>query len=163
MNCKSGVVPSKYVYIFKMKIIHILLLSFFLFGLLSSCAEPEGVDISKEPLSPPDRVDVVYFYDSEICHCQIAPGERIQSDLFINFSGELAIGKLTYQAIDLATDNTTMAAKYGATSQSLFVNIVRAGKEQIIAMPELLLVKDDSEAIDRLINNRIREYLDGTE
>ena len=130
-------------------------------SLTSACSQATETQVAL--ITPPDRVDVVYFYDSDICHCQIAPGERIQSDLFINFSGELASGQLTYQNIDLATDNSTVAARYGATSQSLFVNIVRADKGQIIAMPEFLLVKDDNEAIDRLINNRIREYLDGAE
>lgn len=130
-------------------------------GLISACSRVTETEVA--PPIPPDRVDLVYFYDSDICHCQIAPGERIQSDLFINFSGELASGQLTYQNIDLSTDNSTIAARYGATSQSLFVNIVRSDKEQIIAMPEFLLVKDDSEAIDRLINNRIREYLNGAE
>jgi hypothetical protein len=43
------------------------------------------------------------------------------------------------------------------------VNIVRAGKEHIIALPEILLVKDDNEALDRLINNRITRYLAGEE
>jgi hypothetical protein len=84
--------------------------------------------------------------------------------LFINFGGELSSGKLTYQSIDLAnTDNATATARYGATSQSLFVNIVRAGQEHIITIPEILLVKDDNEALDRLINNRITRYLAGEE
>lgn len=149
----------------KVNTTHFLLLSLALLVLLTACSnQAPTVEPTNEYLNPPDRVDVVYFYDSDICHCQIAPGERIQSDLFINFGGELASGKLTYQSIDLATtDNATVAARYGATSQSLFVNIVSGENEQIIAMPELLLVKDDNEAIDRLINNRIREYLDGAE
>jgi hypothetical protein len=142
--------------------IYILLLSLLAFALLSACSNPVPAATPKEPLSPPDRVDLVYFYDSKICRCQIAPGERIQSTLFINFGGELASGKLTYQSIDLNdANNAATANKYGATSQSLFINVVRGDAEHIIAVPEILLVKDDDEAIDRLVNNRIRAYLDG--
>ena len=130
---------------------------------MTACSSAEPVPEAQSTPTPPDRVDIVYFYDSNICHCQIAPGERIQSDLFINFSGDLASGKLTYKAVDLATDNTTIAARYGATEQMLFLNIVRGDQEQIVPMPELILVKDDEAALDRLINNRIPLYLSGAQ
>jgi hypothetical protein len=145
--------------------IYIPLIFMLALSLMSACSQSAPTTATQPAVPvPPDRVDVVYFYDSKICQCQIAPGERIRSDLFINFGGELSSGKLTFQSIDLAsTDNATIATKYGATSQSLFVNIVRAGKEHIIALPEILLVKDDNEALDRLINNRITRYLAGEE
>ena len=143
----------------------LLLLSLMALGLLSACSNPaQSTNPVKEPISPPDRVDMVYFYDSKICLCQIAPGERIHSTLFINFSGELASGKLTYQSVDLNDkNNEIIASRYGATSQSLFINIVRADTENIIAVPEILLVKDDNEALDRLVINRISRYLSDKE
>jgi hypothetical protein len=134
-------------------------------SLISACSKPApAADTRAAPPVPPDRVDVVYFYDSEVCHCQIAPGEHIQTTLFINFSGEEATGKLTYQMIDLNDkNNVAIVNKYGATSLSLFINVVRANTENVIAVPEILLVKDDDEALARLVNNRIREYLYGEE
>jgi len=130
---------------------------------ISACNKPAPVaDTQAAPPVPPDRLDVVYFYDSEICHCQIAPGEHIQTTLFINFSGEQAAGKLSYQMVDLNDkNNVAIVSKYGATSLSLFINVVRANTENIIAVPEISLVKDDNEALDRLVNNRIREHLYG--
>jgi hypothetical protein len=144
---------------------YLLLLSLLALGLLSSCSNPApATNLPKEQLSPPDRIDVVYFYDSEICRCQAAPGEHIQSTLFINFLEELGSGKLTFQIIDLNDkNNAAIVNKYGATSLSLFINVVRADKEHIIAVPEILLVKDDDEALDRLVNTRIRGYLAGEE
>jgi hypothetical protein len=134
-------------------------------GWLTACSSPAQLaNPVKEPTAPPDRVDVVYFNDSEICHCQIAPGERIQSTLFIIYGGDLASGKLTYQSIDLNNaNNAAIINKYGATSQSLFINVVRGDTEQITAVPEILLVKDDNEALDRLVINRISRYLPGEE
>jgi hypothetical protein len=145
--------------------IYTLLLLLLALGLLTACSKPaQSSNPVKEPISPPDRVDVVYFYDSEICHCQIAPGERIQSTLFITFGGDLTSGKLTYQSIDLNDpNNAAIITKYGATSQSLFLNVVRGDTEHIVAVPEILLVKDDNEAIDRLVINRVTRYLSGEE
>jgi hypothetical protein len=145
--------------------IYTLLLFLLALGWLTACSNPaQPSNPVKEPVSPPDRVDVVYFYDSEICHCQIAPGERIQSTLFINFGGDLASGKLTYQSVDLNdANNASIITKYGATSQSLFLNVVRGDTEQIVAVPEILLVKDDNDALDRLVINRVTRYLAGEE
>jgi hypothetical protein len=82
----------------------------------------------------------------------------------VNFGGDLASGKLTFQSIDLNDkNNATIAYKYGATSLSLFINIVRINTEHVIAVPEISLVKDDEPALERLINNRIQRYLDGEE
>lgn len=142
---------------------NILLLSLLMLGWLTACSNSAPAsNRANDQLSPPDRVEVVYFYDSKICQCEKLPGEHIQSTLFINFSSELASGKLTYQMVDLNDrNNTAIASQYGATSLSLFLKVVRADDQQIVAVPEILLVKDDYDALDRLVNNRISEYLYG--
>jgi len=58
-------------------------------------------------------------------------------------------------------NNVAIVNKYGATSLSLFINVVRANTENIIAVPEISLVKDDNEALNKLVNTRIRQALDG--
>jgi len=144
--------------------IYILLLSLLAFGLLSACSNLVPATTSKESSDPPDRVDIVYFYKGEDCHCQEVVGDNINANLFINFNGELTSGKLTFQSLNLDDkENATIAYKYGATPVSLFINIVRADNEHFIAVPEILLVKDDDEALDKLVNTRIRGYLEGEE
>jgi hypothetical protein len=145
--------------------IYILLLSLLALGLLSACYNPAPTtNIPKEPLGPPDRVDVVYFYKGEDCHCQEVVGENIQATLFVNYNIELTSGKLTFQSLNLDDKkNATIAYKYDATPVSLFINIVRADREHIIAVPEIFLVKDDDEALDKLVNTRIQQALDGEE
>lgn len=145
--------------------IYILWLSLLAIGLLSACSSPALiVNTPREPLGPPDRVDVVYFYKGEECHCQELVGEDIEAALFVNFNIELTSGKLTYQSLNLDnTENATIAYKYGATPESLFINIVRADTENIIAVPEILLVKDDDEALFKLVTSRVQQALDGEE
>ena len=141
----------------------LLLVSLLALGLLSACSSATpAANQPQEPLGPPDRVDLVYFYDSQICHCQGVIGDNINATLFVNFNGELTSGKLTYKSLDLNDrKNATVAYKYGATPESLFINIVRANNEHFIAVPEIMLVKDDDNALDRLVKNRIQQALDG--
>ncbi len=142
---------------------YFLLLSLLALGLISACSKQAPVN-TMITSTPPDRVDVVYFYDSEICHCQGVIGDNINATLFVNFNGELTSGKLTYHSLDLNdSKNVAVAKKYGATPESLFINIVRGNNEHFIAVPEITLVKDDDEALDRLIAARIQRYLAGEE
>ena len=148
--------------IFKSPKKYILFLCLSILILLAACSKPTDIASTNEQLGPPDRVDMVYFYNSDICTCQRDPGDQIQSTLFVYFNGDLTSGKLTFQNIDLVDpENAAIIDKYGAKSQSLFVDLVRGANEQIIAMPEILLVKDDDEALERLIKNRIPLYLSG--
>jgi len=145
----------------KAKKTNILLLSLLMLSLLSACNQSAPVADTQAP-TPPDRVDILYFYDSDICHCQGVIGDNINATLFVNFNGELTSGKLTYKSLDLNDrKNATVAYKYGATPESLFINIVRGNNEHFIAVPEIMLVKDDDNALDRLVKNRIQQALDG--
>ena len=142
---------------------YILLLSLLALGLLYACSSPAPPgNPTQELLSPPYRVDVLYFYKGDDCHCQEVVGDNINATLFINFNGELISGKLTFQSLNLDDqENATIAYKYGAVPVSLFLNIVRADNEYFVPVPEILLVQDDDEALDKLVNTRIRQALDG--
>jgi len=136
---------------------YFLFLYLLLFGLLSACSSP----IPEEPAQPPDRVDLVYFYDSNICQCDAGPGTIILGTLYINFGRELATGQLTFQSIDInESGHAAIADKYGATSLSLFMNVVRGDTEQIVPVPEIEVVKDDDEAISRLVIRKIGTYFE---
>lgn len=141
----------------------IILLVLIALGLLSACSNtiPAATSSNESPV-PPDRVDVVYFYKEINCHCQGAVGDQITSTIFFNFSEELNNGKLTFQSLDLENEESAIiASKYHATPMSMFMNIVTADTEHIIAVPEISLLKDDEDALDKLVNTRIRQALDG--
>jgi hypothetical protein len=143
---------------------YLLLLFLLLFGLLPACSNSAPAETPREPLVPPDRVDVVYFYKGSECHCQEVVGDNINATLFVNFNGEQTSGKLTFQSLNLDDkENAAIAYKYDATPVSLFINIVRADTEHIIAVPQIKLVQDDDEALDKLVNTRIQRALDGEE
>ena len=134
---------------------YLLALSILALGLLSACSGPPG---------PPDRVDVVYFHVGEACACMDSMGDCIQSTLFLNFQDELASGMLTFQRLRLDdTNNAEIAAKYNATPVSLFINSVRGDTEHIIAVPEMWPIRYESDALEELVKNKIRQSLEGNE
>jgi hypothetical protein len=141
----------------------IILLALMMHGLLSACSNPApAATPPKEPPVPADRVDVIYFYSAEDCACGVVVGNQISSTLFFDFSEDLNSGKLTFQSLDLDDEkNAIIASKYGATSISLFMNIATADAEYVIAVPEISLVKDDEDAVVRLVTARTRQALDG--
>ena len=142
---------------------HITLLALLVFGLLSACSSPvPAAEPTKEPLGPPDRVDVVYFHLGEACHCMDVMGEHIHTTIWLNFQDELASGKLTFQRLKLDDEaNAAIAEKYNAAPFTLFINVVRGSTEHIIAVPEILPLKYDEEALEELVNGKIRQSLNG--
>jgi len=145
---------------------YILLLSLLALGLLSACSSPAPVATPppKEPLGPPDRVDLVYFHLGEACHCMDPMGDCIHSTIFLTFNEELGSGKLTFQRLKLDdTNNANIAAKYNATPFSLFINIVRGNTEHIIAVPEIWPIRYECDALEELVKSKIRQSLEGNE
>lgn len=143
--------------------LYFLLLVLFVVGLLCACGSPASApNPPKEPLGPPDRVDVVYFYQGQACSCVGAMGERIYATVWLNFQDELASGQLTFQRFDLDDEeNVTIAEKYNAAPLSLFINMVRGDAEHIITVPEILSVQYDEEALAELVKSKIRQSLNG--
>jgi hypothetical protein len=140
---------------------YITLLALLVFGLLSACSNAAPVaEPTKESLGPPDRVDIVYFHLGEACHCMDPMGDCIHATIFINFNEELASGRLTFQRLKLDDgDNIAIAEKYNATPFSMFINIVRGDTENIIAVPEIWPIRYDCDALEELVQSKIRQIL----
>jgi hypothetical protein len=143
----------------------ITLLALLVVSSLSACSSPATlVKPTKEPLGPPDRVDVVYFHLGEACHCMDPTGECIYATVWLNFQDELASGKLTFQRLKLDDkNNANIAEKYDATPFSLFINTVRGDSEHIIAVPEIWPIRYESEALEELVKSKIRQSLEVNE
>jgi hypothetical protein len=140
---------------------YITLLALLVFGLLSACSNAApAVEPTEESLGSPDRVDIVYFHLGEACHCMDPMGDCIHSTIFINFNEELASGRLTFQRLKLDDrDNAAIAEKYNATPFSMFINIVRGATENVTAVPEIYPIRYDCNALEELVQSRIRQIL----
>jgi len=142
---------------------YLLLLSLLALGLLSACSNSVTATTPKEPLGPPDRVDVVYFQQGKPCHCIAAVGETIQATMFIYFQEEQSSGKLTFQVVDLdKKENTDIAKKYNAAPFSLFINEVRGNSEHIVAVPEIWLPTGGGrDNLEEFLKSKIEKSLSG--
>ena len=141
---------------------YITLLALLVFGLLSACSiQAPAAEPTEESLSPPDRVDIVYFNLGEACYCMDPMGSCIHRTIFLNFSEELGSGKLTFQSLGLDDeDNIAIAEKYNATPFSMFINIVRGDTENITAVPEIWPIRYDCDALEELVKSKIRQLLE---
>lgn len=149
----------------KVNLIYVTLLALLAVSLLSACSNQAFVANPPEKLlGPPDRVEVVYFHLGEACHCMDPTGSCIHATVFINFQEEIADGRLTFQRLKLDDeDNAAIAKKYNATPFSLFINVVRGDTEHIIAVPEIWPIRYESEALEELVNSKIRQSLEVNE
>ena len=143
---------------------YLLLVSLLALGLLSACSSPApAATPPKEPLGPPDRVDVIYFQQGKPCHCIAVVGDTIQAITFLYFQDEQASGRLTFQMVDLdKEENRGIAQKYNAAPFSLFINVTRGDSERIIPVPEIWLPtgggRDD---LEELLKSKIEKSLSG--
>ncbi|MBM3118515.1 MAG: hypothetical protein FJ022_05550 [Chloroflexi bacterium] len=147
----------------KIEQIYIVLLPLIVFGLLSACSNPvPAAEPTEKSPGPPDRVDIVYFHLGEACHCMDPMGDCIHATIFLNFQEELHSGRLTFQRLKLDDkNNAAIDEKYNAAPFTLFINIVTGNTEHIIAVPEILSVRYDREALEELVKTKIEKSLNG--
>jgi hypothetical protein len=143
-------------------------ISALLLGLLPACKSQ--TPIAAEPVGsssvPPDRVDVVYFYQSDVCHHLFGVNLRLRHAALYtvetHFQDELASGRLTFEAVRWEDEaNAAIVEKYSATSLSLFINEIRGDTEHIETLPEIwtLLSDKDDEAFIEALKAKIEKSL----
>ncbi|OGN91546.1 MAG: hypothetical protein A2Z75_07745 [Chloroflexi bacterium RBG_13_50_10] len=143
---------------------YLLLVSLLALGLLSACSSlAPAATPPKEPLGPPDRVDVIYFQQGKPCHCIAVVGEKIQATMFLYFQDEQSSGKLTFQMVDSdKKENADIAKKYNAAPFSLFINEVRGDSERIVAVPEIWLPTGGGrDNLEEFLKSKIEKSLNG--
>jgi hypothetical protein len=145
---------------------YLLLLSLLALGLLSACSSPApAATPPKEPLGPPDRVDVIYFQQGEPCHCIAVVGDTIQAITFLYFQDEQSSGRLTFQMVDLdKEENRGIAKKYNAAPFSLFINVTKGDSERIISVPEIWSPTGGGrDNLEEFLKSKIEKILSGDE
>jgi hypothetical protein len=145
---------------------YLLFLSLLALGLLSACSSPApAATPPKEPLGPPDRVDVIYFQQGKPCHCIAVVGDTIQAITYLYFQDEQSSGKLTFQIVDLdKEENRGIAQKYNAAPFSLFINVTRGDSERIISAPEIWSPTGGGrDNLEEFLKSKIEKILSGDE
>jgi hypothetical protein len=157
----------------KVTILSSFLLIILIAGILCACGGPSpdtppGSDTpsnsndSDTTTTPADKVEVVYFYWPQRCSGCIYAEDTTLYTLETYFADELASGKITFVALDVAAEeNTAIVAKYDAYSSSLFINAIIDGTEHIEEIKEIWFVLDDDEAFVEVVKSKIEQRLSG--
>jgi len=117
---------------------------------------------STAPSKTPDRVDVVYFYRSNPCHCMQVVGDNIEYTVETYFGDRLASGKLTFKM--LASDapkNADMVREYNADLFQLFITEVRGKTEKTYPVDGIWGLTGDEAEFKEFVRDTIDKSLKG--
>ena len=96
-------------------------------------SQPKDALAGSVPVRSADRIDVVYFHRTERCDSCIWAGQMSRKTVESYFAAELASGRVTFREVDVQKpENSALAAKYGASGSSLFLDYVSQGKDNIV-------------------------------
>lgn len=116
-----------------------------------------------QPAGPPDRVDIVYFHETNPCYCMRIVGDYIQQVVWVHFLEQEDEGKLTLNMV--ASDNPSNAAlvkKFKSPPFWLYIVEVHGETETIHSVPEIWGLTGDTEKLAAFIKEKIQNALDGT-
>lgn len=125
---------------------------------------PESAILSETSGKILDRVDVVYFHQTQRCAKCLCFEERITHVVSTDFKNQLDNGKLTYQVVDLGNKaSKEIAMQYKAVGSQMFVNNVVNGTDNI---EDILGIWNwnctgDKDGFDLKIKNIIESKLKG--
>jgi hypothetical protein len=119
---------------------------------------------SQNPVSKPERVELVYFHSPQRCPTCICFEERINKVVQAYFQNELKNGGLTWGVYDLGDNkNAAIITKYRAVGSQLFINTITGGIDNIKDIQEIWnwgCLKND-ERFDKSVKNVIDLSLRG--
>ncbi|MFA5399062.1 MAG: nitrophenyl compound nitroreductase subunit ArsF family protein [Dehalococcoidia bacterium] len=89
--------------------------------------------VAEQPqLSPPSRVDVIYFHVNQRCVTCLCFEQHINYVIDTYFQDAIDSGKLTYRVLNIQKEeNVDIARKYRAVGSQLFINVIVNGIDNI--------------------------------
>lgn len=153
------------------------LLALIVVGLLTGCATPAPAQTNDpkatqsasaaafaggQKLSPPDKLEMVYFHRASPCHCMAVVEDYIKTVVYLDFSDELNSGKLVYRSI-VSDDqaNRELVARYGAYLFQLFFTEYRGKQERTYPVDGIWALRGEPEKLKAFLRETVRKSLDG--
>lgn len=116
----------------KVCIVILVLLSVF----ISSCKNDKPKEIKQEAvhqIQKKNRIELLDFHTKHRCKACISIEANTRKTLDEYFSEDLVTGKLVFRLINADTEeNEKIVEEYGAYGTSLFLNVIKDGKENHI-------------------------------
>ncbi len=132
-----------------------------LLSVITACGgSVDETTTSSLPSSPPDRVEVNYFYaPAGACLCLRLATEWIDTTITTDYKNQLDSGKLTYNRYDTKDPaNSAVMAEFYATSYSLYITVVR-GSDKSTHMVSGIWLYMDHTGKDEIIKSKFIDLL----
>ena len=107
-----------------------------------------------------DKIQVVHFHAKQQCWSCITVGEYAEKTIKEKFPEEYASGKIEYLNINgELSENSAIVKKYGASGSSLFVNIIRDGKDNISEDVQVWRLVSNEQSFINYFEGTLKGYL----
>jgi len=112
--------------------------------LLFSCKEKQKEQQSMQ-VQKPDQVEVLDFYGKHRCKACISIEEKTKFTIETYFKTQVEKGLLSFKVIEIDKEiNTTITEEYGAYGTSLFLNVIKDGKETHIDLTNFAFKRESN-------------------
>jgi hypothetical protein len=124
------------------------------------------IETQDNPLTLPERVDVVYFHRPQRCPSCLCFEERVRYVVTTYFQNDINTGKMTFAVYDIGdSKNADIVNKYGAVGSQLFINTVNNGRDNIKDIQDIWSwnCRNNKPGFDQQVKNVIEQSLNGVE
>jgi hypothetical protein len=113
---------------------------------LLACKSPDtGVSTSAAPTTPPDRVEVDYFYEADCCFCLGLASQWINDAISGDYQNQIDSGLLVYNSYNTQDEaNDRIKQQFNAPNFSLFITTVYGSERNTREVRNLWLYTDSS-------------------
>jgi len=107
-----------------------------------------------------DKVQVVHFHATQQCWSCIKVGEYAEKTIKGKFSEEYASGRIEYLDINVELpENSAIVSKFGARGASLFMNVIRDGKDNISEDVQVWRLVSNEQSFISYFEGKLKRYL----
>jgi hypothetical protein len=112
-------------------------------------------------ISPSNKIEVIDFHSTNRCMTCNAIEANTKYTLEKYFADELKSGEITFQTINIdEKENYAMAEKFEAAGTSLFLNVIKDGKETQINLTNFAFMKGkDKLTFSQELKSKIKKQL----
>lgn len=119
-----------------------------------------GNSANTQPLGNVDKIQVVHFHGTQQCWSCITVGEYAEKTIKEKFPVDYNSGKIEYLDINgELPENSAIVNKFGATGSSLFINVIRDGKDYISEDVEVWRLVSNEQNFINYFENKLNNYL----
>lgn len=117
-------------------------------------------DIETEVYENVEKVQVVHFHATQQCWSCITVGELAEKTIKENFPEEYISGKIEFLDVNAdLNENAEIVKRFGAAGSSLFINVIRNGKDEISEDVQVWRLVSDEEKYISYFENKLSGYL----